>query len=343
MLRALHLLGSVPLADAESVFRLAADMPPGSLRRIPDGETGARTNWINFQYGVFAANPGLEPIADANAYAGVPHVRRRPGTSVADVRFGELGYAAAAEASYATFAALKRDGAIPSDVRFQVSLPTPLAPVQVFVVPEDFAVVAEAYAARMSAELNEILDSVPHGELAIQWDVAVETQSWRALGVHRSMMRKHICLSSFVRLGNRGAGRSRVGLPSLLRRCRTRALRGAEGPRAASGGHRRAPSDGIDRPIQWIHMPVPRDRDDIAYFEPLRALRLFPETQLFLGLVHLTDGLEGARRRIAAAEEVVRDFGIGSECGMGRRPPESIVPLLALHADLSEESDTLVG
>jgi len=51
----------------------------------------------------------------------------------------------------------------------------------------------------------------------------------------------------------------------------------------------------IKRPINWLHMPVPRDRDDEAYFEPLQALRLRDETRVFLGLIHLTDGLEGCQ------------------------------------------------
>ena len=32
-------------------------------------------------------------------------------------------------------------------------------------------------------------------------------------------------------------------------------------------------TDGIERPIQLIHMPVPRDRSDDAYFAPLKDLR----------------------------------------------------------------------
>jgi hypothetical protein len=44
-------------------------------------------------------------------------------------------------------------------------------------------------------------------------------------------------------------------------------------------------------------MPVPRNRDDHAYFLPLHDLRISPETELFLGLVHDSDGTEGARRR----------------------------------------------
>ena len=51
-------------------------------------------------------------------------------------------------------------------------------------------------------------------------------------------------------------------------------------------------------------------------------------------------GLQGARRRIAAAREAVPAFGIATECGFGRRPPETVLPLLDLHArvaSLAEE------
>ena len=44
----------------------------------------------------------------------------------------------------------------------------------------------------------------------------------------------------------------------------------------------------IARPINLIHMPVPRDRPDDAYFAPLKRLRLRPETELSLGLVRIT-------------------------------------------------------
>jgi hypothetical protein len=90
----------------------------------------------------------------------------------------------------------------------------------------------------------------------------------------------------------------------------------------------------VKRPINFLHLPVPVDRDDDAYFAPLRRLRLPTETELYLGLVHEHDGVAGANRRIAAASSAVTNFGIGTECGFGRRPPESIPYLLALHRDI---------
>jgi len=91
----------------------------------------------------------------------------------------------------------------------------------------------------------------------------------------------------------------------------------------------------VKRPVNWVHMPVPRQRDDAAYFAPLKNLKLKPRMQLFLGLVHKHDGLEGARRRIAAASAFYPSFGIATECGMGRRPPEVIPALLALHHEIA--------
>ena len=79
--------------------------------------------------------------------------------------------------------------------------------------------------------------------------------------------------------------------------------------------------DGLDRPFTWLHLPVPWSRTDTACFGPLRELRLAADTGPYLGLVHLTDGVDGGRHRIAAAERVLaRDFGIATKCGFGRRP-----------------------
>jgi hypothetical protein len=44
--------------------------------------------------------------------------------------------------------------------------------------------------------------------------------------------------------------------------------------------------------------------------------------------------VEGARRRLAAANKFNADFGLSTECGFGRRPPETIPELLKLHAAL---------
>ena len=88
----------------------------------------------------------------------------------------------------------------------------------------------------------------------------------------------------------------------------------------------------IKRPINLIQMPVPRDRADDAYFAPLARLRLQPETELCLGLVHYADGVAGTRQRLKVAERHAARFSIATECGFGRRDPATIPELLRIHA-----------
>jgi hypothetical protein len=79
-------------------------------------------------------------------------------------------------------------------------------------------------------------------------------------------------------------------------------------------------------------MPVPRARHDDAYFAPLAELKFPPSTRLAFGLVHYTDGLEGTLRRLATAKKHARDFAIATECGLGRRPADTLAEVLRIHA-----------
>jgi hypothetical protein len=82
-------------------------------------------------------------------------------------------------------------------------------------------------------------------------------------------------------------------------------------------------------------MPVPQDRTDEPYFAPLQNLTLPSATRLNLGLVHEADGLEGARERMRTADKFAADYGISTECGLGRRPPEAIPDILRLHLEIA--------
>ena len=91
------------------------------------------------------------------------------------------------------------------------------------------------------------------------------------------------------------------------------------------------------RRIDYIHMPVPQDRIDREYFEPLQQLQI-GQTELILGLVHYND-LEGTRTRISTAAEFVRSFAVSTECGMGRTPPEQLGNIFSIHAAVSDPVD----
>jgi hypothetical protein len=333
--RGVHLNGSIPLANADEVFRVTSSILGKRLHRIPDGETGVRTNWIGWQSDVLARNPSLEMIPpDPNAYAPSPHFKLRPGVSAGDFVFDQLGYADAALASYEVFSQLKRAGVLPTQYRFQVSLPTPLAPVTAFMVSEGWAIVQPAYDRAMVAELDRIASGIPHDELAIQWDVAVEFGLLEGVAFTSYAHVKTEIIDQLVRLGNQVPLDVELGYHLCY----------------GDAGHKHfvEPEDtaklvdvangisaGLGRSLNWISMPVPRDRSDDAYFAPLKHLQLHSETELYLGLVHFTDGVEGTRRRIEAAQRVVADFGVATECGFGRRPSETIPELLRIHSEVA--------
>lgn len=82
-------------------------------------------------------------------------------------------------------------------------------------------------------------------------------------------------------------------------------------------------------------MPVPVERDDEGYFETLSGLNKSMITEIYLGLVHDSDGVPGTNKRINAASRFLPEFGVATECGMGRCDPKRIPGLLQIHADVA--------
>ncbi len=327
------LVGSVPLKDSHEVFETVSGELGSAIARIPDGETGDRTQWVVFQGQIMARTANLE-VASSIELNGLKLPRYGLVDPAQPVKFGRVRYADEAMASYKDFAALKTAGKIDAGTRFQVSLPTPMAIMFNFVDGRSQQPIEAAYEARLLEELQEIAAAIPPAELAIQWDVAVEVLILAGHTGHglpdssrASMMDKLVRLGDAVpdgvELGYHlcygDPGHKHVIEPTDLRLCVEMSNELAER---------------VARRIDWIHMPVPKDRSDDTYFAPLRDLKTAPETEIFIGLVHMTDGVEGATKRIATAQKYRQDFGIATECGFGRRPPETVKPLLALHKAL---------
>ena len=343
--RDIHIVGSVALPTVEDVFRTIATTLGTRVKRLPDGEVGDRGGWIQWQVNVVTNHPQLV-VDDTDRRAEWQkargeYVTTRAATSYriadhvnpADLSFGNLGYADAALESYEIFRRLKSQGDVHEDTRFQVSLPTPVAFLEHLIARQCQADVEGPYEARMMAEVAEIAAHVPHHELAIQWDVAKDMGIWEGVWSIFFEDVKGAIIERLVRIGDAVPEGVELGYHLCygdLNHVHWKEPEDTANLVAVANGI----AAGVDRSVQWLHIPVPRDRSDDAYFEPLKGLRLKPETQLFLGLVHHTDGAEGTRARIATAEKFVSDFGISTECGMGRRPPETIPELLRIHTEL---------
>ena len=286
--------------------------------------------------------PGLEFRRDLDLGRGltIPEHGLAPGARQEQVEFGPLGFADAAIASYDDFKRLRAAGKIPANVRMQVCLPTPLMIELCFTAPEDVLELWPAYERAMLRELDQILAVVPHNELAIQWDMSAEITS---------ILEK--CTPALAAIISRdqlvGAGaRVTDAVPSAvdvgwhlcygdLGHSKDRETIHRIEPRdmGIMVGFANALCAAVKRPVNWVHMPVPRERHDLAYFAPLKDLTRGSDTELYLGLVHHTDGVEGTRVRMAAADRVLsRGYGIATECGWGRREPGTIAALMDIHA-----------
>ena len=97
MTRTVYLVGSVPMASAEDVFRRVGGRLGPYVEWLPDGETGERLDWITWLEPIFRDDPALMPSGKMfRVHAGADaHVRYalRPGKKPWDVAFANLFYA----------------------------------------------------------------------------------------------------------------------------------------------------------------------------------------------------------------------------------------------------------
>jgi hypothetical protein len=336
--RSVLLVGSVLLSSAQQVFETVGAELGTFVKRIPDGETGPRSMWILCQAEPVKNAQGLEVGGERQLQGGIrnPRYKIEDGLKPEDVKFGRLGYADNARESYKIFKRLQGLGKIPANVRFQVCLPTPLCVVFAFFVESEVRRIWPIYERRLLEELDEIAATIPHDDLAIQIDIASEIHTFIEVPELQKAYPIDELIDSFARIGNRVPADVELGIHLCYGDPGHKHIREpTDTGKMVDVYHRLAAA--IHRPITWVHMPVPRDRDDDPYFQPLRDLRLKSGTELYLGLIHLTDGIEGAKRRAAAAKKVVADFGVATECGFGRRPPETIPELIRLHRAVAQQ------
>ena len=338
-----HFVGSVPLKDADQVFRtLGRELGP-YVRRMPDGETAERSRWIHFQREMLEAHPAVEidptcaPFRmtewNGRLLREMKLLRLKPEVDQGMVAF-ETGYDHAALHSYGVFKGLRDQGAIPPGTRFQVSLPTPMAPACMYVSPAGRPAFLAAYERSLLGALRGITDGIPLEDLSIQFDICQEVLSFENYFPGRPPDYKEVMFALIGRLGDAVPDAAELGFHLCYG--------------SPADEHLVQPKDtailvemmngigaAVRRPIAFIHIPVPKPRTDNAYFAPLRTWQRRPETQLFLGLIHHDDEA-GDATRIAAARTAIKAFGIASECGWGRTDPARLPGLLCSHRHAAE-------
>jgi hypothetical protein len=338
-----HLVGSIPLPDAEAVFRTLSGALGPHLVHLPDGETGIRKTWIRFLQDVLAASPAIEyafdlpPFKftqwDGKVVREIPRLRVKAGATP-DAASLKTGYADMAIESWRVFERLQAAGVIPAGVKFQISLPTPIAPTYNNMVPADRPKVLPALTQALTGEVAKIAQALPNDRIAMQWDVCQEVLAWEGYYEVGPVDFRTETIDVLRMIGDAVPTAIELGYHLCYG--------------SPADEHMVQPKDtgimvemtnaivaGVRRPIQFFHLPVPKGRTDDAYFAPLAKLKLRPETELYLGLIHHDDA-KGDAARLAAARRHARVDGIATECGMARGDPARLPGLLAAHARAAE-------
>jgi hypothetical protein len=226
-------------------------------------------------------------------------------------------------ASYAQFKRLRDESKVLPHTRLQVTMPGPGTSAYVVELPaEELLPAAQA---ALVAEIEQIVAAIPANDLTIQLDVAMEAEHEEYLRrpnafdapIHQVFHWTHEQMADAVAaVANRVPPEVELGIHicSIWHHDPDGGQDNAVLVDTANALTQR-----ITRPIAYIHLPIIPEHD-VADFAPLKQLQLQPDTKLFLGLIHVSDGLEGARRRVAAARTAVSDFGVGHFCGLGAPP-----------------------
>ncbi|BBX01783.1 hypothetical protein BST36_06180 [Mycolicibacterium moriokaense] len=328
-----YLTGSINVPTVDDAFRLVGERLQPGTTRVPDGEPGDRANWVLTQADHFLKNPTVDVVDNK--------VRVRPGSTVS---FGALDYHTIAAESYARFIAAREGGVLAPDSRFLVSIPTPFNAVNSFAELDSQVEVAYAYEQQLRHSVETLQEAIPPRDLAIQWDLPTELatiEGWfpNPYGGFEPIFAATARLASWVQddaelTFHLCYGDSKFGASPFM----------GDPPdeeAAARGGRHILPRDAtaivtlanglsrhVSRRIDAIQAATVAAWTKRAHWQPLSGLALEPDTEIYLGLLHAEDGAAGARARAALASEFLPEFGISTECGLGRHSEAQLEAVL---------------
>jgi hypothetical protein len=318
--REVLLVGSVPLRPASAVFAAVGRRLAGLVKRIPDGD---QHGWLLAASSTFGANQALEPdrrVRLSRDGMEVQLYRLRAGWTADGVTLGPYGYAKTAASSYAEFRRLRSAGLISQDVRFQVTLPGPGTSAYMIGLPADQLLPIARRA--LAREIRDIVAAIPKQDLTIQLDIAMEAEHEEWLRnpdvfdtpIHREF---HWTLEEMTESAAWLADQVPTDVELGFHICSIwhhYQLGGQDN--AVLVDTVNAIASRVTRSIDYVHVPTIPEHA-VADFAPLSRLSLAPDTTLFVGVVHATDGVSGAVRRMRDVAAVVPEFGIASFCGFG--------------------------
>jgi hypothetical protein len=321
---------------------------PSGFRRIPDGETGDRQQWILFQLQKFMQTPGLEEAQaldqPSEGYEQMPRMRLAEGVAPEAVEWPNPGYADAYQESFQTFVRLRQEGIIPAGVRFQVEYPTPLASINAWIRLEDQDRLEPSYERALFADLDRLLGRLPHDDISIQWDVAVEFAILEGGFEATEGQTFDAIIQRLARCVDQVPEEVPVGLHLCYGDYGHRHFKEPESLELQVRVANRVSSE-AHRPVSWFSFTVPQYQREASYFAPLGELKTSPQTELYFALVpyHTEEQQPGnTGDQVRLVDEYLTKsqgngapgWGICTECGMGRAEREEVPQLLDMHQEI---------
>jgi hypothetical protein len=107
-------------------------------------------------------------------------------------------------------------------------------------------------------------------DLAIQWDTAAEICFILESPEIPKVISTEVPVAAIARVREHVPAEAELGAAPVLRRSRPQSCRGAKDTKLMVDFTNQLVA-AIKHPIAWVHMPIPREREDVAYFAPLNA------------------------------------------------------------------------
>ncbi len=322
--RSAHLVGSLPGGDAYEAMDLAMQLLGPRLRRLPDGETGERRNWVISIVEGLRHHPDLEVAraGDWSDYDKVPQLRTRRGRTLYGANL-DFGHIAAARSSLPALERIREQYGRP-DLTYQSGVPGDFDLAMFTLGPVGALRHRRAFTEATLTEIRGVR-GVVGDDAVFQIEVPVELvlvskapdrlqpvlADRFAVGITRlaaaapegTRFGLHLCLGD---MNNKAFGTMRDVAPLV---------------HLATAIVRRWP----DRsPLVYVHAPfAAADQPattDADFYAPLRRLRLPRTVDFAAGFAHESQPLAEQRTiRSIVESELGRPVDIAAACGLGRR------------------------
>lgn len=340
--RSAHLVGSIPAEAPAEAMQLALELLGPRLRSLPDGEPGARRNWIAHIIDSFRKHPDLElrREGDWSSYARVPVFGVRRGRRLTEDSL-DLGHAASYAESYAAFRELRQQAGTPG-LSFQAGLPCDFDMALFTLGPLGALRWGAAFRKALLRELRQ-LHALAGEDMVFQLEAPVELVALsKAPAVLQSALASYLSsrIAGFAREAPQGA---RFGMHLCLGDMNHEALGRLKDARpivALVNALARAWPQ--DRPLEYVHVPFAAGEapapTDARFYAPLARLKLPERTRFVAGLVHERWTAEETRPVLQLVEGALgRRVDVAAACGLGRRTRDEAVKAMRTTLELCWE------